>query len=886
MESLNRAFDKAFSHTASKESLRDLLECIGEELLCDRISIFELNMDRTCDNTYEWCRPGKTHLRELMQSIPLETFDDWMDEMVAQEFICVRDLESVRQNEPDVYRLLHSQEVNAVIAARLAFHGKNIGFFMLENPGEKILEEAATIMPGMRYILSSLVYSDHLLRRLERIGYLDHLTNTGNRMGLQEALEELNPSKPLGIVYCEVLGWTKDDHRLTEIQEEQALIRTGEILQGLFDEGTTFRVAAGEFLALLPEADQETVEFETETVRRLFDEHDLLVAVGRLYVDKAGTDHDSLVRQAHLLAHNEIRALTRAEEMKHALMTETLSDDEIAHISLYRTNEFFRQAPRYFSEYYDESLLTIVVDINYFKLYNDIFGRRAGSMLLEQVAENILAFTRAHNGITGYLGGDNFIVILPTRERHEENLNGLLCEMAEAMHCPDGFSPALGAYLSHDKQETLVAMYDHALTALQDIKGSYVDCYRFYDVDHYRRDRESKVLMLDAKRGISNGEFTFYLQPQVNEKDGKIVGAEALSRWINRGQVVSPAQYIPALEKSGYIYAMDACIWDSVCRWIRSLIDRGIRPVPISINVSRIDFYFDDIAAHIIGLTRKYGIEPYLLGVEITESAFTDNTDTILEAVNKLHEAGFRVLMDDFGSGSSSLSMLHTVHLDVLKTDVRFMSQDAYNSRAYSIVGSVVSMAHMIGMIVVTEGVETEQQRENLVAMGGNFAQGFYFYRPMPVEDFEHLLMDPGKIGDAFAHGMHVGENHLKFRDLIGRGMLSDTLLDNIIGAAAVYKEADGARSLMQVNEQYRMLSRKGDDDLSDTQDAVISENPEEIERLFREADKYPFEGATGQVTVHPAGKPQMRGIRVFLLYSCDHYRLYFLTIQDVAGKV
>ena len=878
LDALNRAFEKAFSHTASRETLLDLLGCMGEELGCDRISIFELNMDNTCDNTYEWCSPGKTHVRELMQSIPLTLFDDWMDLMLGNEYICIRDLESVRVNEPDVYALLHAQQVNAVIASRLAFHGRNIGFFILENPDEEVLGDAETVIPGMRYILSSLVYSDHLLRKLERNNYLDHLTNTGNRTGLQQAFNELNPGQPLGLIFCEVLGWKQGDHRLTEIQEEQALIRMGEILSGLFDEAHMFRIAPDEFLALMPDTDRESMEFQVHTLRHLLDEHDVLAALGWIYAEQAGCEHDLLVRQAHLMAHNEIRAMTKGKKQEeHAEEGENL-----AHIPLYRADEFFRQAPKHFSDFYDEELLTVVVDINYFKLYNDIFGRKAGDFLLEETADNLRRFAEERMGIAGYLGGDNFIAVLPTRETNEEKLGRLLEEMARKLHCPDGFPPVLGAYLSRDRQETLVAMYDHALTALQDIKGSYVECYRFYDAEHYRRERESKVLMLEAKKGIADGEFMFYLQPQVDEKDGKIVGAEALSRWMHKGQLVSPAQYIPVLEKSGYIFAMDCYIWESVCRWLKSLKDRGIRPLPVSVNVSRVDFYFEDIAEHIIDLTRKYEIEPSLLGIEITESAFTDNTDIIVEAVRKLHEAGFKVLMDDFGSGSSSLSMLHTVHLDVLKTDIRFMSSDLSNSRSYSIVGSVVSMAHMIGMIVVTEGVETEQQRQNLVAMGGNFAQGYYFYRPIPVEEFEQLLQDPSKIGDAFIHGMHVGENHLKFRDMIGRGMLSETLLDNIIGASAVYRLEEGKLSLVQFNEQYRTLSGV---DLagppSAKADRILGENTDMLLQLFSLANRNPFEGVTGSIRVPWNDGQRRMSIRVFLLYTGENYRLYFLSAQD-----
>jgi EAL domain-containing protein (putative c-di-GMP-specific phosphodiesterase class I) len=277
-------------------------------------------------------------------------------------------------------------------------------------------------------------------------------------------------------------------------------------------------------------------------------------------------------------------------------------------------------------------------------------------------------------------------------------------------------------------------------------------------------------------------------------------------RWLHEGRLISPGRFIPILEKTGYVYTVDCHVWESVAKWQRSLIDRGIQPVPVSVNVSRVDFYFTDIADTFIRLVQKYELPPELIGVEITESAFTDNNATILEAIEKLHAAGFHILMDDFGSGSSSLSMLHTMNLDVLKTDVQFMSKGTDNKRAVSIVESIISMAHMIGMSVVTEGVETEVQKNNLICMGENYAQGYYFYRPMPVEQFEALISDPGNVTQGYRKKAESAAGQLRFRDMIQKGLVSETLLDNIIRAAAIFKEEGDGISILQINEQFAAM--------------------------------------------------------------------------------
>lgn len=885
LDSLNRAFEKAFAHAATQETLLDLLGCIGSELHCDRIAIFEIGPNRTCDNTCEWCAHGFQHMSELLQNVPLARFDSWIQKVREKEFLKMRDLETAREEDPDVYELLHSQAVHSAVAAQLAFHGKEIGFFIMENPGEEFFAEAASVMPGLRYILSSLVYSDHLVRKLQKMGFVDHLTGLGNRAGLHEKLGEIDRRSSLGLSYFEVVGWMKEDGAHTHVREEQAFIRTAEILSGIFDSDHVFNVAPGEFLAVAEGVDEGTFRSALQTLSRLFNEHELLVSEGSYFRDPCGADFNAMIREAHLKAHEQVKALT--EQQAHALRDnedDLFDETERADISLYRSDEFFRKASDFLNGFFDEQILVIVIDLNYFKLYNDIYGRKAGNLFLEAIAEEVVTEARKTGGIAGYLGGDNFCMIIPVKEHTEESLRPMIEGIVADLEYPDGFAPAFGIYLSEDRQESLVAMYDHALTALQEIKGSYIEHYRFYDADHFRRDRETKLLLMDVKKGLPEGEFLFYLQPQVIEATGKIVGAEALVRWKCRGQIISPSQFIPALEKSGYIYAVDSFVWESVVKWLKSLGDRGIRQVPISVNVSRVDFYFGDIAQQFIDLVRKYDVDPALIGVEITESAFTDNMDMIMDAVTRLHEAGFSVLMDDFGSGSSSLSMLHTMNLDVLKTDVRFMSQKDSDKRSISIVESVVSMAHMIGMIVITEGVETERQKEDLIALGDNYAQGFFFYRPMPVEEFELLLLDDEKIGSSLAHTAKAAETQLKFRELIREGMLSDTLLDNIIGAAAVLRREDGEMRLVQMNRRYEKLAELGGagaEALTAYAASLIDNNRDEIERMIGIADNHPYDGAAGTLRLKARHGFRILESRLFPFYTCDSHTLYLTTLEE-----
>ena len=873
MKALNRAFEKAFLHSEGDDNISELLACMGEELGCIRISIFEENEGGTCDNTYEWCREGIVREQIMLQHVSIAKFDSWHDRLINHETIVVRSRNELKDHDPDVYNLFVEEGIHTAIVTLLAFHGITFGFCILEDPSETVIDDKDLVMPGVRYILSSMIYSRNLVSRLRRLGYIDTLTGAGNRVSLKEHIDVLDYDKPLGIVSIDLIGWDNAENKALHLEREQTLLRAGEILINLFDDEHVFRVATGEFVIVDNESDEQAFDLLLRTIKGLFREHNLLASVAGEWRERL--EHhpgavDALIHEAHLKTEADKRIVLTHREKPHRPLRAKSEDD--ANITIPKGDEFFRIADQFLADVFEGSVVSVVTDINYFKLYNDIFGRHVGNVFLENIARIASEAAERYHGICGYTGGDNFCLIAPVDVQSHQEIEAVIEEFYAMLDFPDGFSPAMGVYVSDDRRETTITLYDRALNALAEIKGDYIKHIRFYNAEAHQHQREDKLLLMNVKEGLANDEFVFYVQPQVHEKTGKVIGGEALVRWIRDGQLIPPGKFIPVLEKTGYVYTVDARVWESVAKWQRSLIDRGIKPVPISVNVSKVDFYFDNIAEHFIGLVEKYDLDPKLIGVEITESAFADNVDTIVEAVKKLHDAGFHILMDDFGSGSSSLSMLHTMSLDVLKTDVQFMSTDESDNRAISIVESVISMAHLIGMSVVTEGVETEEQKESLLALGDNYAQGFFFYRPMPHEEFEDLISNPDNVMEGYSM-KSMKTSQLRFKDMIKEGLVSDTLLENILRAAAILKEENGGISIVQLNDTYAEMAGISTDEeelalFAETQD------PAEIAKLralLEQANSHPLGGSEGTIRF---GDNEL-SMRMFLLYSLDNHKLY-----------
>ena len=247
-------------------------------------------------------------------------------------------------------------------------------------------------------------------------------------------------------------------------------------------------------------------------------------------------------------------------------------------------------------------------------------------------------------------------------------------------------------------------------------------------------------LLSDFQRALNSGNVTFFLQPQCDISTGRIVGAEALARWRTAdGAYVSPAVFVPVLERNGFVSSLDRCIWKQVFKWIGDRLDAGDPVIPISINVSHVDIMSMDVAAVLDQFARRYRVPARYVKVEITESAFVSDCESVNRLARQVQSMGYAVYMDDFGSGQSSLSMLRDMNIDCVKLDGCFMSVEP-SERGSEIVQSAINLVKKIKLPVVVEGVETKGQVDFLKNLGCRFVQGFYYHKPMPPADCEELI--------------------------------------------------------------------------------------------------------------------------------------------------
>ncbi len=414
---------------------------------------------------------------------------------------------------------------------------------------------------------------------------------------------------------------------------------------------------------------------------------------------------------------------------------------------LYRPSEFMRRANEFLTTVNGGSWCIATVDMGHMRLFNEWHGQAEGDRVLADVGTVLKDIENTGKGVAGYWGQDDFCILAPFEH---DTVRRIYARVREAVARHDdgiGFWPSMGVYPINPHEQITIDAQAKAMFANRRAKNDFKDRIAVFSPEDYRHEVAFHHTLTEFQYALSNGRITYYLQPQVNMETGEIISAEALTRWIDKdGSLIPPATFIPALEESGFVVTLDKYIWQGVAIWLRERLDRGLRVVPISLNVSRVDILACDVAEHMGSLAAQYDLPPELMRIEITETAYTGESEAVDKLTADLHTRGFSTYMDDFGTGQSTLAMLKNVNVDVIKLDRTFVPTDRDQGRSTQIVSSMLEMAHSLHLPVVVEGIETNEQAKMLRQMGARYAQGFLYYRPMPAEEFEALL--DGKVAD------------------------------------------------------------------------------------------------------------------------------------------
>lgn len=408
---------------------------------------------------------------------------------------------------------------------------------------------------------------------------------------------------------------------------------------------------------------------------------------------------------------------------------------------LLNREQFYQDVHQLVNQYSNEEFCIICSNIKDFKFINEMFGMEKGNQLLIKQSE-LMRRIESENTLCARMLNDRFAICMPKRLLDEDKIEAAVRELQkEFSNNSFHFHMYMGVYDIKDKNEDVSIMCDKANIAGDTIKHSYDCCVARYDKHLLEISIEERRIIGEFDKALESNEFVMYLQPQV-DRTGKALGAEALVRWQHpkRG-LLAPGTFINIIENAGLIYKLDRVIWEQAASRLALWKKDGHEDYHISVNISTKDFYILDIFETFSEIVKKYNISPKQLKLEITETTLMSDFDKTIVVLRKLQRAGFNIEIDDFGSGYSSLNMLKDIEADVLKIDMGFLRQTENEIKGQDILESVINLAGKIGMVVITEGVETKEQLNMLSNMGCGLFQGYYFSKPIPIDEFERKYL-------------------------------------------------------------------------------------------------------------------------------------------------
>ena len=429
---------------------------------------------------------------------------------------------------------------------------------------------------------------------------------------------------------------------------------------------------------------------------------------------------------------NRIKTAVKLSESNRIISE--LEHDELT--GLLTRKSFLQKAKTIIDNNPDKTFCLLAFDFNNFKSSNTLYGVDKCNEFLSYTAKRMMSLTK--EGIAGRFGGDQFILLLKDSDRlNIERLDNISKAVLENAPIPHQVVK-IGVYAPIDRSVALVICCDRAFFALNEIKGIYGKDIAFFADNIQNRLLSEQRIIESMEYALQNNQFQVFYQPKHESITGHIAGAEALVRWKNSEYgYLAPNEFIPLFEKNGFITKLDNFVLEQVCKDINRWQQEGLPLVPISVNFSRRDFLEEGCIEKQFNIIEHYGIDHNLLHMEVTESLYSENTEIIISQLKQTQKRGFMIEMDDFGAGYSSLGLLSTFPLNVIKLDISFVRNIKTNE---VVIENIIKMAHRMGLLTVAEGAESHEEFKILKSLGCDYIQGYFFSGPLQVRDFESYL--------------------------------------------------------------------------------------------------------------------------------------------------
>lgn len=445
----------------------------------------------------------------------------------------------------------------------------------------------------------------------------------------------------------------------------------------------------------------------------------------------------------------------------------------------------------------------VLGNVNRLKVINDLYSFQIGNDVITAVATAIqMAMTNM--GVAGCFGSGLFAMCFPYSQENMEAITQNIVFDCKELGINQIISMRMGAVISSGDPDEINMELNQASYAMDKVSNrTRNECLFFSESMHEELLREAKVTA-EMRQAMEQGEFVAYLQPQYSHINKKLIGAEVLCRWKKEdGRLISPGIFIPVFEKNGYVRELDKHMWKLSFQLVKKWTDEGVPHVPLSVNISRMSLIDDEFIDSIRELKQTYEIDPKDIHFEVTESAYMESPDELIERVNCIRDLGFDIAMDDFGSGYSSLNTLKDVPIDILKLDMGFLRGNTNMERGGNIISNIIRMAHSLRLITIAEGVEKLSQADFLTSVGCDIIQGYLYSKPVPVEEFEIKMRESAA---SIKETLYSINKDTKEELLFNPNSEESRIFNRFIGPSAFIDYSDRTVFFIRVNEKFTQL--------------------------------------------------------------------------------
>lgn len=782
-----------------KATIKDVIKGIRQ--LCDAeyCCILTMNeIDRTCEVLGESFADGSKLLpmSTYLDSDFYDIADSWTATIAGSNCLVIRDeddMEIIRERNPAWYGSLTGAGVRNIILFPLKSRNQLLGYIWAINYDRERAFKIKETLEVTTFILGSELGNYLLLDRLRLIGSKDMLTGVMNRNEMNNLVDELahgsRDDVTVGVVFADLNGLKAVNDAGGHNAGDLLLKNAATILKSIFKESEIFRAGGDEFAIILTDVTQEDVDAKIARIRQACEKAgDVSFAIGGV-VERNGSNIRLALRKADEKMYEDKRKYyeqfpdSEVEDRRRRVPSaspETKKGEEAERErTLFREMNydyltglpsmtyFFKLAEAGRRNMHEQNISSALVYVNMrgLRFYNKKYGFNEGDELIKTLSKTLSKYFGYES--CSRFGQDHFALFTEEKDV-EKKLKRVFRDMKNAN---GGKSLPVRAGIYLDDMgiiETSLAC-DRAKYACDAAREENKSGFNYYDRVMLQHEINRQYVIDNIDRAIAENWVTAFYQPIVRTTGRKVCDEEALARWIDpiKG-MMSPADFIPILEDTRLIYKVDLHIVDVILERIRNHVSKGMTVVPVSVNLSRTDFECCDIVEEICNRVDAAGVSRGLITIEITESVVGENFDFMKEQITRFQDLGFKVWMDDFGSGYSSLDLLQEIQFDLIKFDMRFMRQFETTPKSRIILTELMRMAFSLGIETVTEGVETEEQVEFLSEIGCTKMQGFYFCKPVSFDQIIERIESGNAIGfeDPDESGYHKAMGDINLYDL------------------------------------------------------------------------------------------------------------------------